>query len=105
MPKGVLVDLTRCMGCRGCQVACKQWNQLPAELTTWHGTYDNPIDLKWNTYTKIRFAEGYHKQNLFFRFIKTQCMHCKEPACASACPVGALKKTDEGPVIYDKRKC
>ena len=76
MPKGVLVDLTKCVGCRGCQVACKEWNQLPAVQTTWQGIYDNPPDLNRNTYTKIRFVEGYDdKQNFFWRFIKTQCMH------------------------------
>lgn len=105
MPKGVLVDLSKCVGCRGCQVACKEWNQLPAESTTWQGNYENPSALKWNTYTKVRFVEGEDNQNFFWRFIKTQCMHCKKPACASACPVGALHKTEEGPVIYDEHKC
>jgi formate dehydrogenase iron-sulfur subunit len=105
MPKGVLVDLTKCVGCRGCQVACKEWNQLPAESTVWQGSYENPPELKWNTYTKIRFAEGHHNNDFFWRFIKSQCMHCKEPACASACPVGALYKAADGSVIYDKDKC
>lgn len=105
MPKGVLVDLTKCIGCRGCQVSCKQWNNLPAEQTTWEGSYENPSELKWNTYTKIRFVEGQDNGNFFWRFIKIQCMHCKKPACVSACPVGSLKKSSDGPVIYDKEKC
>lgn len=105
MPKGVLVDLTKCIGCRGCQVACKQWNNLPAESTTYEGSYENPPALKWNTYTKIRFVEGQNNGNFFWRFIKTQCMHCKEPACVSACPVGSLTKTEQGPVIYNGKKC
>ncbi|MFH1823716.1 MAG: 4Fe-4S dicluster domain-containing protein [Candidatus Firestonebacteria bacterium] len=104
-PKGVLVDLSKCIGCRGCQVACKQWNQLPAELTTWEGNYENPSTIKCNTYTKVRFVEGYQNQKFFWKFIKTQCMHCKHPACVSACLVGALYKTDEGPVVYNSQKC
>lgn len=105
MEKGMLIDLSKCVGCRGCQVACKEWNQLPAEDTTWQGSYENPPDLKWNTYTKVRFVEGQENGNFFWRFVKTQCMHCKDPACVSACPVGALIKTTEGPVVYDDRKC
>lgn len=105
MPKGVLVDLTKCIGCRGCQVACKQWNNLPVESTTCEGSYENPASLKWNTYTKIRFVEGEENNKFFWGFIKVQCMHCKQPACVSACPVGSLTKTDEGPVIYNEKKC
>ena len=105
MPKGMLVDLTKCMGCRGCQVACKEWNQLPAEPTTWQGSYENPPDLKWNTYTKVRFVEGQDNGNFFWRFVKTQCMHCLEPACVSACLVKALEKLPNGPVIYHENLC
>lgn len=105
MPKGMLVDLTKCVGCRACQVSCKQWNNLPAEKTSCYGSYENPPQLNWNTYTKIRFVEGHDKGNFFWRFVKVQCMHCKEPACVSACPVGALTKTKEGPVTYDDDKC
>jgi formate dehydrogenase iron-sulfur subunit len=105
MPNGVLVDLTKCIGCRGCQVACKQWNGLDADSTTCEGSYENPQSLKWNTYTKIRFVEGEENNKFFWGFIKMQCMHCKHPACVSACPVGSLKKSPEGPVTYDKGKC
>jgi len=105
MAKGMLIDLTKCVGCRGCQVACKEWNELPAEPTTWQGSYENPPELKWNTYTKVRFVEGETNGHFFWRFVKTQCMHCLEPACVSACPVGAMVKTNEGPVIYDEKKC
>ena len=61
--------------------------------------------LKSNTYTKIRFVEGEENNKFFWGFIKTQCMHCKEPACVSACLVGSLKKSPEGPVTYDSGKC
>ena len=52
-----LIDLSRCTACRGCQVACKQWNELPASKTHNFGSYQNPPDLQWNTWTLIRFQE------------------------------------------------
>ena len=105
MPKGVLCDANKCIGCRACQVACKQWNELPAEETTNQGTYENPLQLSAKTFTKLRFREI--EQNGQFRwvFAKIQCMHCEEPACVGACLVGALQKMKEGPVVYDDRKC
>jgi len=105
MPKGVLVDLSKCVGCRACQIACKEWNELPAEPTTFEGSYENPPELKWNTYTRVRFVEGENKGKNFWRFIKIQCRHCKEPACVSVCPVGAMHKAKDGSVIYDEDEC
>jgi len=106
MSKAVLYDATKCIGCRACQIACKQWNDLPAEMTTNGGTYENPPKLSAYTFTKIRFNEvddGNGK--LRFVFTKLQCMHCEHPACVAACPVGALQKTPNGPVTYDDNKC
>lgn len=105
MSKGVLYDANRCIGCRACQVACKQWNQLPAEATTNTGTLENPPKLSASTFTKIHFTEAEYNGKFHFVFTKLQCMHCEHPACATACPVGALQKTKEGPVIYDDNKC
>lgn len=102
-----LIDLTRCTGCRACQVACKQWNQLPAEKTTFfHGEgYQNPAAMSENTFTLIKFLDYEKNGQNEFRFYKEMCMHCNEPACASVCPVGAFRKTTEGPVIYDRGRC
>ena len=52
-----LIDTTRCTACRGCQVACKQWNEMPGLRTRNFGSYQNPPDLQWNTWTLIRFQE------------------------------------------------
>ena len=52
-----LIDVSKCIGCRGCQIACKQWNQLPAGSTLNSGTYQNPPDLQANTWTMVRFQE------------------------------------------------
>ena len=105
MSKGALYDATKCIGCRACQVACKQWNELPAEKTTNSGTYENPPRMTAYTFTKINFTELEHNGKFQWVFNKQQCMHCQEPGCAEACIVGALVKTEKGPVTYDEGKC
>ncbi len=105
-PKGVLVDLTKCIGCRGCQVACKEWNQRSVKKTQITSGFANPPDLNSECYTRVKFLERNGQQDgPGFDFVKVQCMHCKDPACASACPVGAFRKTPEGPVAYNPEKC
>jgi formate dehydrogenase iron-sulfur subunit len=101
----MLTDLTRCIGCRSCQVACKQWNRLPAEITQQTGTYENPPRLSSKTWSLVQVREVSYNGGIAWSFAKRQCMHCQEPACAAACIVGALHKTAEGPVIYDDYKC
>ncbi len=103
--KAVLVDLTRCIGCRSCQVACKSWNERSTKKTVNKGVYTNPPKLNSDTYTRIEFLEGASGQAPAWHFIKDQCMHCDDPACVSACPVGAFKKLPTGPVNYDYDKC
>jgi formate dehydrogenase iron-sulfur subunit len=105
MGKGVLYDATKCIGCRACQTACKQWNELPSNSTTNYGTYENPPQLNANNYTKIRFTEIEDKGKINFVFTKLQCMHCEHPACVTACPVSALQKRPEGAVTYDDKRC
>jgi len=105
MEKSVLVDLTRCTGCRGCQVACKQWNERQTRATSLDGNFTNPKHMTSDCYTHIRFVEDEKDGVPVWTFVKDQCLHCKRPACASACPVGALKKSPEGPVTYSYDKC
>ncbi|HEY64476.1 MAG TPA: 4Fe-4S dicluster domain-containing protein [Caldilineae bacterium] len=105
MAKGMLIDLTRCIGCRGCQAACKQWNNLPAEMTYNWGSYENPPRRSARTWTTVTFHEMAESDRFAWVFAKRQCMHCEEPACTAACIVGALRKTSEGPVVYDDRRC
>jgi formate dehydrogenase iron-sulfur subunit len=105
MSRGVLVDLARCMGCRSCQVACKAWNDNTHEVTVCLGCYDNPPRFSADTWSLIRFDEVAEGDELHWVFSKLQCMHCEHPGCAAACPVGALEKTPEGPVIYHDNKC
>ncbi|MCK4871091.1 MAG: 4Fe-4S dicluster domain-containing protein [Phycisphaerales bacterium] len=110
MSKACLVDLTKCIGCRACQVACKQWHNLPPEPTRFQGTggcYENPPALSAKTYTRITFHELVDQNGDLETcvFVKRQCMHCDDPACVAACPVTALRKSDDGPVTYDSYKC
>ena len=88
MALGILNDLTRCTGCEACVAACREINEAQEEPTS---------RLSASTWTVI---ERHGVIN-----IKRQCMHCVDPACASVCPVAALKKTPEGPVTYDESRC
>jgi len=105
MPFSVLIDVTKCIGCQGCQVACKGWNGMPADRTAMGGTIGNPSDMDSSAYTVMKFREGEGAKGPVWHFTKHQCMHCKSPACAAACPVGALTKETDGPVIYHKGRC
>ena len=106
--KAFLIDNTKCIGCRGCQVACKQWNNLPAEKTKFFGGsgYQNPAKLSSSTFTLIKYHEVVEKGKLKdWVFFKEQCRHCLEPACVSACLTKALEKSPDGPVIYHANIC
>ncbi|GAW91088.1 4Fe-4S dicluster domain-containing protein [Calderihabitans maritimus] len=105
MPKGMLIDISKCIGCRACQVACKQWNNLPAEKTTFNADWSNPPKRSATTWTKVDYHLLEEEDDIKWKFVKTQCMHCLEPACVSACFVEAFKKTEEGAVVYQENKC
>jgi formate dehydrogenase iron-sulfur subunit len=101
-----LYDGTKCTGCRGCQLACKQWNQLPAKQTENRGTYQNPPDLQPNTWLLMRFQEiSDGNGGVKWLFRKDACMHCTDAACVKVCPSGALHHTQYGTVGLDKSKC
>ena len=105
MSVGVLVDITKCMGCRSCQVACKAWNDNPGEDTSCSGCYENPPGLSDKTWTKVKFTEIEENGRLQWLMHKTQCMHCEYPACAMVCPEQVHQKTDLGAVIHEGEKC
>lgn len=102
--KAMLIDVSKCIGCRGCQVACKQWNQLPAVKTHFTGSYQNPPTLNPSTWTLIQFIEP-DDEPLRWLFRKQQCLHCGDPSCVQACPTGACKKRADGIVYIDQAIC
>ncbi|MDI6689359.1 MAG: 4Fe-4S dicluster domain-containing protein [Actinomycetota bacterium] len=105
MAKAMLIDVTKCTACRACQVACKQWNQLPAEKTTCQGTYENPPELSPKTWTKLKFKEISENGEVKWLFRKMQCMHCTDATCVKVCPTGAAHETELGAVVIDQDKC
>lgn len=92
---GVLIDLTRCTGCNSCALACKVANRKPNPEVA-------PTELSNDALTYVAVEKDAQGER---RFVKRQCMHCLHPACVSACTVGALRKTIEGPIVYDTYKC
>lgn len=98
MGKMFFVDLTRCTACRGCQVACKQWKNLPAEETRCTGSHQNPPDLSYVTLKTVRFEERTHKGGkMDWLFFPEQCRHCVEPPCK-----GQADADLEGAVLKDE---
>ena len=104
MPKAFLVDTTRCTACRGCQVACKEWNGLPANKTKQRGTHQNPPDLNPNNFKLVRFSEHKIDDVVQWYFFPDQCRHCLTAPCAdvanSYVEGAAVVDTDTGAVLY-----
>src|SRR5512133_2564375 len=98
---GVLVDTTLCVGCRGCEAACSEANHLPPPEEG-EAVFQRRRDTAEQVFTVVNRTE---KVPGVERFAKKQCMHCLAPACASACPVRAMDKLPNGPVVYDASKC
>jgi len=92
MSKALLYDATVCIGCKQCEQACAEHNKLP---------YDDA--------TAAEDRQSAHKYTVVLtkgdKFMRRLCMNCSDPACASVCPVGALRKTVAGPVIYEENRC
>jgi Fe-S-cluster-containing dehydrogenase component len=108
----VLYDATRCIGCRSCQRACREYNDLSPEIGEIDGVrFDMPEQLSEDSWMVLQAyrqdpdaaaAEGREPE---WSYVKRNCMHCNVPACVSVCPVGALQKTDQGAVSYDEDRC
>jgi formate dehydrogenase iron-sulfur subunit len=108
--RATLIDITNCIGCHACQVACKQWNERDGEDTELLPDlgFQNPATLSAKTYTLIAFHEMENPQKpggLESAFVMQRCLHCLQPACVSACPTTALFRQADGPVSYDVDKC
>jgi formate dehydrogenase iron-sulfur subunit len=102
-----LIDTSKCIGCKACQVACSEWNELRDEVGSNVGVYDNPRDLTAESWTLMRFAEHENPAgNLEWLIRKDGCMHCAEPGCLAACPSpGAIVKYANGIVDFNQDHC
>jgi formate dehydrogenase iron-sulfur subunit len=102
-----LVDTSTCIGCKACEVACQEWNDLPPETTVQMGTYQTLPDMTENFWNLIRFREHEDSENgLRWLMRKDQCMHCTEPGCLVACPApGAIVQYTNGIVDFQQDQC
>src|SRR3972149_4224409 len=103
---GMLIDTTKCIGCRACEEACNEANQLPKPDVSFSS--DSVFEKKRETtpgaFTVVnRFANEKKPDEPIF--VRRQCMHCNQPACASACLCRAMEKTKEAAVVYHKDRC
>jgi formate dehydrogenase iron-sulfur subunit len=109
MSRAVLYDATLCIGCRGCQVACKEEHRNPAEKTVFFakpGGYQNPAALSTATFTLVSYHElDRGGEYPAWVFVRHQCMHCVDPACVAVCPAHALRKETDGTVSYTQEQC
>ncbi len=92
MSKAILYDATLCVGCKACEQACAERNKLP---------YDEQIAAEQKQ-SAHKFTVVLSKDD---KFMRRMCMNCNDPSCASVCPVAALRKTTDGPVIYEESRC
>jgi len=100
-PYGILIDTTRCAGCRSCEVACAEANGLPAPNLDDETVFDKPRHTSETQFTVV----NRHQTSQGEVFAKRQCMHCVRPGCASACLTKAILKTRGGPVVWREDKC
>jgi formate dehydrogenase iron-sulfur subunit len=103
-----LIDVSKCIGCKACQTACLEWNDLREDVGVNVGVYDNPHDLTPNTWTLMRFTEWVNPEtkNLEWLIRKDGCMHCEDPGCLKACPSpGAIVQYSNGIVDFVKENC
>jgi formate dehydrogenase iron-sulfur subunit len=101
--KAFFIDTTKCTACRGCQIACKSWNRLPASKTLQQGSHQNPVDLSPRTWKLIRFSEIIDPTGrLAWLFFPDQCRHCVDPPCSYVPDTPGAIMVDEktGAVIH-----
>jgi len=102
-----LIDATTCIGCKACEVACVEWNDMPFQPTTFDNTYQTMPDTNWNYWNLIKFNEVSNPDGSFqWLMRKHQCMHCAEPGCLAACPAdGAIVQYQNGVVDFEQESC
>jgi formate dehydrogenase iron-sulfur subunit len=115
---GFFTDTSVCIGCKACEVACKEWNEVPDDLVGWAGSsHDNSEGLGANRWRHVAFVEqrvplgdqraNFQRQDGDFRWLMESdvCKHCTEAACLDACPTGAIFRTEFGTVVVQEDIC
>jgi formate dehydrogenase iron-sulfur subunit len=107
---GFLTDASICIGCKACEVACKQWNQLPADSQTpgfamTGYSYDNTVDLGATTWRHVAFVERPSSDGIAWLMLSDVCKHCVHAGCLDACPTGAIIRTEFGSVVIQDDVC
>jgi formate dehydrogenase iron-sulfur subunit len=101
-----LIDISKCIGCKACQSACMEWNDVRDAVGENTGSYDNPTDLTENSWTVMRFFEAEPQGRLEWLIRKDGCMHCADPGCLKACPApGAIVQYANGIVDFHQENC
>ena len=102
-----LIDVSKCIGCKACQAACMEWNDLRPPVGENHGNYVNPSDLSPSMWTLMRFTEYENPDgDLEWLIRKDGCMHCSDPGCLKACPSpGAIVQYENGIVDFISENC
>jgi len=101
-----LIDVSRCIGCKACQAACMEWNDLRDRVGTQAGVYTNPPDLSAESWCLMRFTEERIDGNFQWLILKDGCLHCADPGCLRACPApGAILQYSNGIVDFQEEFC
>lgn len=101
-----LIDVSVCTGCKACQVACSEWNDLRTDVGYCNGTYNNPLDMNAEQWTVMKFNEVEENGRFEWLIRKDGCMHCADPGCLKACPSpGAIIQYVNGIVDFQSDKC
>src|SRR3954447_6400144 len=104
--KGFFTDTSICIGCKACEVACKEWNDVPDSLQGFTGmSYDNTIDLGADTWRHVAFIEQEVNDGVRWLMSSDVCKHCTHAACLEVCPTGALFRTEFGTVVVQEDIC
>ena len=106
MTTGFFTDSTLCIGCKACEVACKEWNEVPHDGFTWTGmSYDNTGGLGHSTWRHVKFVERLRGGLPAWDFSSDVCKHCEHAGCLEACPTGSIVRTEFGGVFIQPDVC
>lgn len=106
MTAGFLTDSTVCIGCKACEVACKEWNDVPGDGFVWTGrSYDHTGTLGHSTWRHVKFVERVRDGAPAWDFVSDVCKHCEQAGCLEACPTGSIVRTEFGGVFIQPDVC